>query len=144
MRYLLGLLLIAALGAATWIGCSESKQAEPDLEWPPNATAYFDEYGDSDADCAIDEDCAMVLGYYHAADRFVQMDTTRRNYTGRLSGWLDEAIATTFGVVELDLMNRALYSTREGVPGGRALLEQASPKTIAMFEAYSRRCEPMD
>ena len=74
MRYLLGLLLVAALGAATWIGCSESKQAEPDLEWPPNATAYFDEYGILHADCAFDEDCAMVLGYYHAADRFVQMD----------------------------------------------------------------------
>lgn len=136
MRYLLGLQLVAALGAATWIGCSESKQAEPDLEWPPNATAYFDGYGILHADCAFDEDCVMVLGYYHAANRFARMDTFRRFYSGRLSGWLQELIATAF-TVDLDLMNRALFSTREGVPGGRALMEQASPQTITLFEAYS-------
>ncbi|MBW2222890.1 MAG: penicillin acylase family protein, partial [Deltaproteobacteria bacterium] len=45
-----------------------------DLEWPPDATAYFDEHGILNADCATDEDCAMMLGYYHASERFVQMD----------------------------------------------------------------------
>jgi penicillin amidase len=120
------------------VGCSESKQQpEVDLEWPPNATAYFDEYGILNADCVFDEDCAMVLGYYHAADRFVQMDLRRRGATGRLTDFIVKDIAKTFDIAELAAGNRALYSTRDGVPLEQSLFEQASPKTIALLEAYS-------
>ena len=52
------------------------------LEWPPDATVYFDEHGIFNADCSTDEDCTMALGYYHAFDRFVQMDIRRRFSTG--------------------------------------------------------------
>jgi penicillin amidase len=109
----------------------------PDLEWPPDATAYFDEYGILSADCATDEDCAMVLGYYHAADRFVQMDLQRRFFTGRVTDILDKRIAQAFGLVDIDLRNRALFSTRDGVPIEQHLFEQASPKVLALTEAYS-------
>ena len=137
MRSFFALTCAFALCLTPIFGCSESQQQELDLEWPPNATAYFDEYGILHADCAFDEDCAMVLGYYHAADRFVQMDLARRFGRGQIAEILDPAIARAFGLVEDDVSNRALFSTRDGVPGEQALLEQASPKVLAMLEAYS-------
>ncbi len=138
MRYLLGLLWVAVLGMAPLAGCSESEQQQSDLEWPPNATAYFDEYGILNADCATDEDCAMVLGYYHAADRFVQMDFRRRFATGRLTEILDKGAAQVFGLPELAAEKRALFSTRDGQPLEEVILnEQASEKTVAMLVAYS-------
>ena len=137
MRYFMGLVCVLVVGALAPLGCSENKQQEPDLEWPPNATAYFDEYGILNADCEFDEDCAMVLGYYHAADRFVQMDFFRRFATGRLAEILDKAVAQTFGVADLSARIRALFSTREGVPLEQATLQQSSPKTVALLEAYS-------
>ena len=131
MRCLFGFICVLALGV---MGCSES---EPDLEWPPDATAYFDEYGILNADCETDEDCAMVLGYYHAADRFVQMDFRRRFVTGRLTQVIDKGLAQAFGLPELDADNRALFSTREGKPIEDQLVEGLSDKTLAMFEAYA-------
>jgi penicillin amidase len=132
----MGLVCVLALGTVAAVGCSESTQEEPDLEWPPNATAYFDEYGILNADCATDEDCAMVLGYYHAFDRFVQMDFRRRFATGRLTDIMDKAVAQIF-VAETAARNRALFSTRDGEPLEEFVLEQASDKTVAMLEAYS-------
>ena len=63
-----------------------------DLEWPPDATVYFDEHRIFNADCATDEDCAMALGYYHAFDRFAQMDIRRRFSTGRLADILPRSL----------------------------------------------------
>ncbi len=136
MRYLFGFLCVCALGVMPLAGCTESKQ-EPDLEWPPNATVYFDQYGILSADCATDEDCAMVIGYYHAADRFVQMDFRRRFATGRLTDIMDKAVAQVFGVAEIAAQSRALFSTRDGQPVEEFVLSRASDKTIAMLEAYS-------
>ena len=134
MRYLAGLICALALGTTA---CSESNEQQPDLEWPPNATVYFDEYGILSADCATDEDCAMVIGYYHAAERFVQMDFGRRFATGRLTDIMDKGLAQLVGVPEIAAQNRALFSTRDGEPAEEFLLTQASGKTIAMLEAYS-------
>ncbi|MCZ6807877.1 MAG: penicillin acylase family protein, partial [Deltaproteobacteria bacterium] len=108
-----------------------------DLEWPPDATAYFDEYGILNADCATDEDCAMVLGYYHAFDRFVQMDIRRRFSTGRLADLLPKGLAEILNVAGVAADARALFSTRDGQPAEQFLREQSSPKTLALFEAYS-------
>lgn len=106
-----------------------------DLEWPPDATVYFDEFGVFNGDCATDEDCAMALGYYHAFDRFVQMDIRRRFATGRFAGILVPAVAQGFVEDFVDL--RALFSTRDGEPSEQALYEEASPKTRALLEAYA-------
>jgi len=108
-----------------------------DLEWPPDAVAYFDEYGILNADCATDEDCAMVLGYYHAFERFVQMDIRRRFSTGRLADILPKFLAEALDVPGVAADTRALFSTRDGEPAEEFLLEQASPKTVALLEAYS-------
>ncbi|MGB5812986.1 MAG: penicillin acylase family protein [Polyangiales bacterium] len=105
--------------------------------WPPDATAYFDQYGILSADCATDEDCAMVLGYYHAFDRFVQMDIGRRLPTGRLADLVAPAISRALGIPETAARSRQLYSTRQGQPQEEFLFEQSSPKSRALLEAYS-------
>ena len=76
----------------------------------PNATVYFDEFGVLAADCMTDADCMKVLGYYHAFERFVQMDFRRRFTTGRISGILPAATAAALGVPDLDADNRQLFS----------------------------------
>jgi len=106
-----------------------------DLQWPPDATVYFDEHGVFNADCATDEDCAMALGYYHAFDRFVQMDIRRRFTTGRLGDILPKGLAESYANDFADL--RALFSTRTGDPAEQYLYEQAAPKTKAMLDAYA-------
>jgi penicillin amidase len=104
-----------------------------DLEWPPDATVYFDEHRVFNADCATDEDCAMALGYYHAAERFVQMDIRRRFSTGRLAD-----ILVPWALFIDDFADiRASFSNREGRPLEDQLVDEASPKTLALFEAYS-------
>jgi penicillin amidase len=138
-RFTLGLLI---LGLST-TGCTSSDSSGMggtggtigDLEWPPDATVYFDEHRVFNADCATDEDCAMALGYYHAFDRFVQMDIRRRFSTGRLADILLPGVAAGFVDDFADL--RALFSTREGQPAEDFLYEQASPKTKALLDAYA-------
>ena len=129
------------------IGCSSSDSATGtggtggaggaggDFEWPPDATVYFDQYGVFNGDCATDEDCAMALGYYHAFDRFAQMDIRRRFATGRFAGILVPAVAQTFVDDFVDL--RALFSTRDGEPSEQFLYEQTSPKSKALLDAYA-------
>ncbi|MGB8223161.1 MAG: penicillin acylase family protein [Polyangiales bacterium] len=106
-----------------------------DLQWPPDATVYFDDAGVFNANCATDEDCAMALGYYHAFDRFVQMDIRRRFSTGRLADILPPSLAGLLADDFADL--RALFSTREGQPAEDFLYEQASPKTKGLLDAYA-------
>ena len=106
-----------------------------DLEWPPDATVYFDDYRVFNADCATDEDCAMALGYYHSFDRFVQMDIRRRFATGRFAGILEPSVAQLLADSFADL--RALFSTREGEPAEDFLYAQATPKTKALLDAYA-------
>jgi len=137
MRSLFGLTCVFALCLTPIFGCSESQQQEPDLEWPPNATAYFDQYGILHADCAFDEDCAMVLGYFHAADRFVQMELKRRLPTGRLTEIMDKAFAELFETSALDADSRALFSSRDGRPFEDQFIEGLSDETRALFEAYT-------
>ena len=105
--------------------------------WPPTATVYFDEFGVLSADCKTDADCMKVLGYYHAFDRFVQMDFRRRAATGRLTSILPKEIANLVGVPDIDAQARQLYSTREGEPIEDFFLEQLTPELAALLEAYS-------
>ena len=132
-RFALGLLV---LGLST-TGCtsSDSSGTTGDLEWPPDATAYFDEHGILNADCATDEDCAMMLGYYHASERFVQMDIRRRFSTGRLADILIPPVAQGFIGDFADI--RAGFSNREGKPLEEQMIEHASDKTLLLFQAYS-------
>ena len=109
--------------------------------WPPAATVYLDRYGIPHADCQTDEDCAMALGYFHAKDRFVQMDLQRRLSTGRLTQVVNRAFVESVGLLEplIDTAaaNRALYSSRDGRPAEERAAEQMDDKTTALFEAYA-------
>jgi len=111
------------------------------LTWPPDATVYFDQYGIFHADCETDEDCTMALGYFHARDRFVQMDLQRRLSTGRLASVVNKPIVEAAGLLEPLINtaseNRALYSTREGRPAEEALVEGTDERTRRVLEAYA-------
>ncbi len=138
MRRLGFLVLVLMVGG---FGCSSSDSSGTGgatVEgWPPNATVHFDEFGVLASDCATDADCAKVLGYYHAFERFVQMDFYRRNTTGRITSLLPKATAGVFGVPDIDATNRQLFSTRDGEPIEDFFLAQLSPELVGLLEAYS-------
>lgn len=140
MRRIVCFLLLGSLAAA---GCSSDGDSTPmpPTEWPPNATVYFNQYGIFTADCQTDEDCTMALGYYHARDRFVQMDLRRRFPTGRLTDVVNKELVELAGdleaLVDTAAANRALFSTPDGRPGEEAALESATPKTMALLTAYA-------
>ncbi|MBW1905720.1 MAG: penicillin acylase family protein, partial [Deltaproteobacteria bacterium] len=68
---LCGLIAAAGCSSDTAGGTGGTGGTVGDLEWPPDAAVYLDEYGIFHGDCATDEDCTMALGYFHARDRFV-------------------------------------------------------------------------
>jgi penicillin amidase len=136
-RFALVLLVLGFSTAGCGTDTSGGGGAIGDLEWPPDATAHFDEHGVLNADCATDEDCAMVLGYYHAFDRFIQMDFRRRFTTGRLADIFPKAVAETFGIGPFAARSRALFSARDGRHIADVLLEHSSEKTLGILEAYS-------
>ena len=112
------------------------------FQWPPDATAYFDQYGILNADCATDEDCAMVLGYYHARDRFVQMDLKRRFVTGAITSIVNKALLELVpggvdALVTIAASNRAIFSNLHGEPLEQVVLQTTSPKTLGLLEAYA-------
>lgn len=153
MRWIALSLLVGSLGA---LGCSSSGtdgtggsggaagaggSGGADLDWPPDATVYIDDYGIFHGDCATDEDCAMALGYFHARDRFGQMDLLRRQSTGRLTQVVNkpviEASGQLEGLINLSAASRALYSTRGGRPAEQVVLENLNEKGQRALEAYS-------
>ena len=112
-----------ALGLFTIDGLSEA------------VSAYVDNVGVLNLECKTDTDCAAALGYFHARDRFVQMDFRRRVTTGRISQILSSFASSLAQPV--DIANRALYSTREGNPAEDALWDAANDETKQVFEAYA-------
>ena len=92
---------------------------------------HYDEWGVPHVDCQSDADCAAALGYVHASDRFAQMDIRRRVTTGRIHQLVGEL------AMDLDVSNRALYSTPDGRPAEQALLEFVTPATFALLESYA-------
>ena len=105
----------------------------------PSAMVHFDEFGILNADCQTDEACAEVLGYYHARDRFIQMDFRRRFTTGRLTDILAPALLSVSKGIALPVAieNRGLFMARDGTPAEESLLSNASPKTMTLLEAYA-------
>ena len=83
--------------------------------------------------CDSDVDCAAALGYVHARDRFAQMDIRRRVVRGTLS----EIVAAGEDILNVDAASRALFSTPEGRPIEDVLIENATAKTLELFEAYA-------
>ena len=75
-----------------------------------DAAVWVDEHGILHASCATDADCATVLGYFHARDRFAQMDLRRRITTGRIGTLVTSAVPGTPG------------STGAALPGAEPLM----------------------
>ncbi len=117
------------------------EDTEPDVDPLPEGffidglsaavSVHYDEWGIPHIDCQTDADCAAALGYVHANDRFAQMDIRRRVTTGRLHQLVGEL------AMNIDQSNRALYSTPDGRPAEEALLENVTPATLALLEAYA-------
>lgn len=105
--------------------------------WPPTATVYFDEFGALAADCETNEDCFKVLGYYHAFERFVQMDFRRRLTTGRLTPIINKTAAILGGVPEVDAESRQLFSTTMGEPLEEAWVASISQEERDVLDAYA-------
>lgn len=122
------------LGGAGGNGGTEGGTVEG---WPPTATVYLDNLGVLVADCATDADCMKVLGYYHAFNRFVQMEFRRRLTTGRLTGLFPKLLAEVVGVTNFDADQRQLFSNRDGVPLEDVFFEQLTPEFVAVLEAYA-------
>ena len=127
-------------------GCGDStdpveSQPPEDFSWPPDASVYLDERGILSVDCQTDEDCTMALGYYHARDRWVQMDIRRRFPTGRLTEVVNRPVIESLDLlddlIDTALDSRALFSTRAGEPAEVAVLRSATPKTRALLDAYA-------
>ncbi|MGB8330363.1 MAG: penicillin acylase family protein, partial [Polyangiales bacterium] len=128
-------------GTAGMGGSGGTGGAGGQSDWPPNAAVYIEDNGIFHADCETDEDCAMALGYFHARDRFVQMDLQRRLSTGRLSEIVDKPLVELAGLFEPLIneaaKNRAQFSTRDGRPGEEALLDSVDPELLPILEAYA-------
>lgn len=92
----------------------------------------IDAHGIPHIDCATDNDCAAVLGYLHARDRFAQMDIRRRLPTGRISSLVGEL------ALDIDITNRQLFTTVDGIPAEEAMVANATDDERALFEAYAR------
>ncbi|MBW2161932.1 MAG: penicillin acylase family protein, partial [Deltaproteobacteria bacterium] len=142
--------LIGLCGVIAAAGCSSSNSSSGtggtggsigDLEWPPDATVYLDQYGIFNGDCATDEDCSMALGYFHARDRFIQMDFFRRLPTGRLTDIVNKGVVelagSLEGLINAAASNRAANSARTGEPGEVVAIQHLSEKNRGLFEAYA-------
>ena len=99
------------------------------------ATAYIDSFGVFHADCQTDPDCAAMLGYFHARDRFAQMDLRRRLTTGRIGTLVTGPVHEI--ALDIDRESRAQFTTTTGKPIEEVMVESASPETLALLEAYS-------
>ena len=85
--------------------------------------------------CKTDEDCYAAQGYYHAAHRFAQMDLRRRVGSGRISSLL---LVDDDGAFESDVINRRLFTTREGEPLEEVVYAQLGAEEKAAIDAYAR------
>ncbi len=95
-------------------------------------SAFFDAEGVLNLQCTTDSDCLAAQGYFHAADRFFQMDLRRRFARGRLSELTGPIL------IDTDQQSRTLLATQDGAPIIDQLWATADIETKAAIEAYSR------
>ncbi|WP_373049230.1 penicillin acylase family protein [Vulgatibacter sp.] len=130
---------ISAVLLAAAVGCGDDNEpggggAPVDLQitgMSAPATVSFDGQGVLHATCQTDEDCAAVLGYYHAKNRFWQMDTQRRVSRGTLAELIPAA-----GTGKDEFLRHYL-STSTGEPIEEAIWAITDEGTKAIVEAYT-------
>jgi penicillin amidase len=98
----------------------------PGLDAP--VQVVFTEMGIPHVYAASMTDAVRAQGYLIARDRFYEMDLTRRNTLGLLTGWLSQLALGT------DIENRTFGQAQ----AARRVYEQASsPEMRALFDAYA-------
>ncbi len=95
-------------------------------------SVFYDGLGMLSLECETDLDCFAAQGYFHANDRFFQMDLRRRFALGRLS-----ELVGPFGL-DIDHQQRTKLSTREGKHLAVQLQENLSPEMVSALDAYAR------
>ncbi len=90
----------------------------------------LDQQGILHASCQSDADCMAVLGYFHAQNRFFQMDLQRRAARGRLATLIPIQYNT-------DRFMRHYMSTTEGEPIEEAIWKILDEDTKSILEAYA-------
>jgi penicillin amidase len=120
---------IVALGAMAAAGGARTAWAAtirlPSLQAP--AQVVRDTLGVPHIYTANDHDAAFMLGWVHAQDRFFQMDTLRRVFSGTLAELLGE------GALASDVQLRTLGLRR----GAEESLAKYPATTVAWLQAYS-------
>ena len=92
----------------------------------------YDENGVLHLGCETDRDCYAAQGYFHARDRFVQMDFLR----GQTRGELSRMIGLAF-MRDSDVWWRHVMSDLDGEPLEAAYYAAASERTKDAFVAYA-------
>lgn len=95
--------------------------------------AAYDPNGLLHLSCTTDEDCYAALGYFHASNRMFFMDFVRNLVRGRLG----ELVKAGDTVLQRDFANRLFFSTADGKPLPKQLLDDASPAVKAYMTAYT-------
>lgn len=95
-------------------------------------SALYDAQGVLNLQCTTDADCLAAQGYFHAADRFFQMDLRRRFARGKLSELAGPL------VLDIDHERRTIIATRDGGRIEDQMWASATPETRAAVQAYTR------
>lgn len=141
--------LASLLFATTLGGCGDdSKKAEttdantePEINYDRSVSipgqdgkvsAFYNEQGVLSLQCTSDDDCLAAEGYFHAADRFFQMDLRRRLARGRLTELAGPIL------IDTDHRSRTIIATKDGQRIEERMWAAATPETKAAVEAYTR------
>ncbi|MBL4634445.1 MAG: penicillin acylase family protein, partial [Kofleriaceae bacterium] len=95
-------------------------------------SAFYNVDGVLSLECTSDADCLAAQGYFHAADRFFQMDLRRRLARGRLTELAGSILLDT------DHRSRTIIATKDGKPVEEQMWAAATPETVAAVTAYTR------
>ena len=92
----------------------------------------YDEWGVLHIDCQTAADCYAAEGYFHADDRFFEMDMIRRQTRGQLSS----LIGLTLGK-STDIKFQKLMATRDGKSLEEEYFKAVDQQTKEMLRAYA-------
>ena len=102
----------------------------PGLTTP--ATVIYDSNGVPHICTGSDRDTILMLGYVHAQDRFFQMDTLRRTFSGTLAELVGSAALGS------DVQFRTFGLRRAAEATYAAFVEQDMTELLEQLDAYSR------
>jgi penicillin amidase len=98
-----------------------------------NVTAQYDESGVLHLECQTDLDCYKAQGYFHAQDRFFEMDLIRRQTLGELH----KVLTTPQLVIETDVTFRRMMTTPQGEEIEDLYYDEANAETKEILDAYA-------